>query len=270
MSAEPRHKYVVVLGSCCTADALRPRDFGDLGDANLRLLWYQGRTSPLSMRTAGLEPHEFVCRDGVEAEKRVDWGLTMALDESRKRQHERLLEVIGMSDALILDIVSWFAFPYLVVSPGERYFLRSKEWERHIDLLASHERRWLWEVPVELSLSSLRSTLATLYEHQPGLRVIFHLPRPCFNDGVGFEDPEVAAHVGFYHLYGERLHEEAARSFPRVSVVACGGERADPLHPNGPFPFHFEESYMRALRHEIRRLLEVPDAVPATAATGAP
>lgn len=269
MSAEPRHKYVVVLGSCCTADALRPKDFDDLRDANLRLLWYQGRTSPLSMRTRGLEPHEFTCRDGQEDQKRVDWGLTMALDETKKRQHDRLRGVIGMGDALILDIVSWFAFPYLVVNPGERYFLQSKEWERHIDLLAGFERKWLWEVPLELSLASLRETLTALYERQPSLRVIFHLPRPCFNDGVSFEDPQVAANVGFYHQYGERLYDEAARSFPRVSIVACGGERADPLHPNGAFPFHFEESYMSALRNEIRRLLDVPDEGPGAPASGA-
>lgn len=256
MTADPRHKYVVVLGSCSTADAIRPKNFEDIHGARLRLLWYQGRTSLLSMRTAGLEAQEFTYAKHHEEAPGVNWGFTMAVDESRKRHQSRLLEVIGMSDALIFDTVSAFGFPYLVVGPSERYFLQSEEWDRYIVMLTSFEQRRLWEVPIECSVIALREVLEPLYERQPNLRVIFHLPRPCFNDGIGFADPQLAANVNFYHEYGERLYCEASHIFPRVSIVSCGGERADPFHYNGPHPFHYDESYMSALRGEIQRLLD--------------
>lgn len=255
-----RHKYVVVFGTCCTADAIRPKDFADIRGSRLRLLWYQGRSSLLSMGTPALEAHEFTLRSepraGAQAEAEVDWNRTMAVDEATKRQHARLSEVIGMSDGLVFDVVSAFAFPYLVVAPGGRLFLESKDWQAHIDLLAPFERRRLWDFPTESSVAVLRQLLTTLYEEQPDLRVVFHLPRPCFNDGVAFEDPQLGPNIDFYFEYGERLYEETARAFPRVRVVDCGGERADPLHPNGQFPFHFAEGYMDALRKEIVRLLE--------------
>jgi Family of unknown function (DUF6270) len=255
VDAAPRHKYVIVLGSCCSADAIRPKDLDDIRGANLRLLWYQGRTSLLSMGTEGLRPHEVAYKHEKHEETKVNWGLTMALDEAKKRQQSRLFEVIGMSDALVFDTVSGFGYPYLVVDPGERYFLQSEEWKRYVALRTSCERRRLWDLPMELSLASLRQLLAALYERQPELRVVFHLPRPCFNDGVTFEDPQLAGKVKFYHEYGERMYDAASRWFPRVSVVSCGGERADPGHYNGPSPFHYDESYMEALRKEIARLV---------------
>ncbi|HYP30024.1 MAG TPA: DUF6270 domain-containing protein [Blastocatellia bacterium] len=256
MTADPRHKYVVVLGSCCTADAIRTKNLEDIRGANLRLLWYQGRTSLLSMMSKGLESHEFTYTKQREETPKVNWGLTMVVDELEKRQQSRLSEVIGMSDALILDTVSTFVFPYLTTKPNDRYFLRSKEWERYVALLVDFEQKRLWEIPIEHSVTALREVLEPLYERQPSLRVIFHLPRPCFNDGINFEDPQLRANVNYYHQYSERLYQEASRLFPRVSVVSCGGERADPLHYNGPYPFHYDEGYMNALRKEVARLLE--------------
>jgi hypothetical protein len=255
MTAIARHKYVVVLGSCCTADAIRAENLEDIRGAKLRLLWYQGRTSLASMTSKGLEPHEFTYASECEQETKASWGLTMVRDELEKRQQGRLLEVIGMSDAIIIDTVSAFVFPYLVAS-DDRYFLRSKEWERYVVPRIEFEQKRLWEIPIKLSIIALRKLLEPLYEQQPGLRVIFHLPRPCFNDGVGFDDPEVTANVDYYAEYNERLYSETARAFPRVCVVSCGGEIADPLRYNGPYPFHYHESYMDALRREIERLLE--------------
>ena len=256
MTASPRHKYVVVLGSCCTADAIRTKNLDDVRGAKLRLLWYQGRTSLLSMTTGGLEPHEFAYTSEREKASPRDWGLAMVGDESAKRQQSRLLEVMGMCDALIFDIVSAFVFPYLVVGPGDRMFLQSKEWERYVILRGNFEQKRLWEIPMHLSVAALREVMEPLYERQPNLRLIFHLPRPCFNDGVTFEDPQVQTNENYYHEYGERLYREASRIFPGVSIVNCGGERADPLAYNGPFPFHYDESYMDALRKEIGRLVE--------------
>jgi hypothetical protein len=255
MTANFRHKYVVVLGSCCTADAIRTENLEDIRGARLRLLWYQGRTSLVSMTSKRLEPQEYKYAPECEAGTKADWGLSMVRDESEKRQQGRLLEVIGMSDALIIDMVSAFVFPYLIASGG-RYFLRSKEWERYVIPRVEFEQKRLWEIPIQLSIIALRKVLEPLYEQRPGLRVIFHLPRPCFNDGVNFDDPDVAANVDYYTEYGERLYSEASRAFPRVGVVGCGGEIADPFRYNGPYPFHYHESYMAALRREIESLLE--------------
>jgi hypothetical protein len=255
MTAVTRHKYIVVLGSCCTADPIRTKNLEDVRGAKLRLLWYQGRTSLLSMMSRGLESSEFTYTKEREKATSVSWGLTMVADELEKRHQSRLAEVIGMSDALIFDTVSAFVFPYLIARPGDRYFLRSKEWERYVVLLTDFEQKRLWEVPVQLSVVALREVLEPLYERQPGLRVIFHLPRPCFNDGISFADPQLAANVNYYHEYNERLYVEASRAFPRVSVVSCGGERADPSHYNGPHPFQYDESYMDAFRKEVERLL---------------
>ena len=255
MSAIARHKYIVVLGSCCTADAIRAENLEDIRGARLRLLWYQGRTSLVSMTSEGLEPHEFKRASECEQGTKTNWGLSMVGDELEKRQQARLLEVIGMTDALIIDTVSAFVFPYLVAS-NDRYFLRSKEWERYVVPRIEFEQKRLWEIPIQLSVVAVRQVLGALYDQQPSLRVIFHLPRPCFNDGVSFEDPEVTANVDYYTEYSERLYSEASRAFPRVNVVSCGGEIADPFRYNGPYPFHYHESYMDALRREIERLLE--------------
>ena len=113
-----------------------------------------------------------------------------------------------------------------------------------------------WEFPMQLSCNALRNALEPLYELKPTLRVIFHVPKPCFNDGIAFDDPQVAANANFYSRYGEQLYCEAFKTFPRVSIVSCGGERADPMHYIGPYPFHYDESYMAAVRKEIERLLE--------------
>ncbi len=255
MTAIARHKYIVVLGSCCTADAIRAENLEDIRGARLRLLWYQGRTSLVSMTTGGLEPHEFTYASECEQETKMNWGLSMVSDELKKRQQARLLEVIGMSDALIIDTVSAFVFPYLIASHG-RYFLQSTEWDRYVVPRIEFEQTRLWEIPIQLSVVAARQVLEALYDQQPSLRVIFHLPRPCFNDGVRFEDPEVTANVDYYTEYSERLYSEEARAFPRVNVVSCGGEIADPFRYNGPYPFHYHESYMDALRREIERLME--------------
>jgi hypothetical protein len=256
MTATARHKYVVVLGSCCTADAIRPKNFEDIRGAKLRLLWYQGRTSLFSMRTRGAQSGEYALTKESEQATEVDWGLTMVRDELEKRQQNRLAGVIEMSDAILIDVVSAWTFPYLVVQPDERYFLQSEEWVRYVEMRAKFERKRLWDFPVDLSVVALREVLEPLYERQPNLRLIFHLPRPCFNDGVAFKDPELTANIDVYHEYGERLYSEASKLFPDVSTVSCGGEQADPSHYHGPFPFHYGESYMNALRKEIERLLE--------------
>jgi Family of unknown function (DUF6270) len=250
-----RHKYVVVLGSCSSADALRVKNLEDIRGARLRLLWYQGRTSLLSMTSEAVRPEEFAYTDEGEQVPKNDWKLTMVADELGKRQQVRLAGVINMSDALIFDTISGFGFPYFVL-PGERYFLRSEEWRRYVTLLTNFKQHRLWDFPIERSEKALREVLEPLYNKQPNLRTIFHLPKPCFNDGIRFDDQHLVANIDYYYRYGERLYREASRLFPRVSIVSCGGERADPLHYMGPYPFHYDESYMDALRKEIERLLE--------------
>src|SRR5262245_9405072 len=145
MTANPSHKYVIVLGSCCTADAIRTRNFEDIRGAKLRLLSYQGRTSLLSLISGKLNPHEFTYTKERENVTGRDWGLSMVEDEVEKRHQSRLVEVIGMCDAIILDTVSSFVFPHLITQPNDRYFLRSKEWVRYITLRTNFEQKRLWE-----------------------------------------------------------------------------------------------------------------------------
>lgn len=249
------HKYVVVFGSCCTADAIRTKDLEEVQGARLRLLSYHGRTAPLSILTGKLEQDEFTYTAECGKAAGNNWGLAMVKDELEKQHRARMAGVMGMSDALLMDTVSAFTFPYVIASAGNRYFLRSKEWERYVQLRIHYGQKWLWEFPMEPSVTALRTVLESLYEQQPNLRLLFHFPRPCFNDGVTFEDSQLTANVDYYHRYNERLYDETSRTFPRVSVIACGGERADPLHYNYPFPFHYDETYMNALRLEIERLL---------------
>ena len=252
----PRHKYVVVFGSCCTADAIRPKNLEDIAGSMLRLVCYQGRTSPVSIRSEKLLPAEFCYLEERYNVPERDWGLAMVEDEVEKRHHIRLLEVIEMTDAVLIDTVSTFVFPYLLVEPGERYFLRSKEWDRYVALRIEYGQRRLLDFPIELSILGLRELLQPLYEKQPNLRVIFHFPRPCFNDGIRFDDPEVAANLDYYDRYNERLYLDISSNFPRVAATNCCAERADPLHYNYQFPFHYQEDYMNALRKDVERLLD--------------
>jgi len=179
----------------------------------------------------------------------------MVTDEISKRQHTRLLDVIGMSDALIVDLVSAFVFPYVVDRRSGRYFLKSKEWERYVVTRGPFEQQWLWDVPIERSVEAMRTLLDSLYTRQPALQVIFHLPRPCFNDGVTFDTPEIAVHVDYYQGYSQLLYREAVETFPRVAAISCGGEQADPAHINGPSPFHYTIRYTEGIRNDLARIL---------------
>jgi hypothetical protein len=203
-----------------------------------------------------LEPNEYVYTQEHKTTTGANWALSMVEDEIEKRHQSRFLDVIHMTDALLIDAISAFSFPYAIVGPDDRYFLQSQEWERYVRLQVPCERRWIWETPLHFSIVNLCKLLQSLYERQSSLRVIFHLPRPCFNDGVTFANPVLTANVDYYHHYTDRLYSETSRRFPRVSVISCGGEQADPCHYNYPNPFHYDGNYLAALRREIERLLE--------------
>ena len=252
MTAAPRHKYVIVFGSCCTADAIRPQQLDDIPGGSIRLLWYQGRTSLATVTTAPLHSSEF--RYDGPPESPAEWGATMAIDEALKRQQGRMRDVVNMADAIIVDTVSAFCFPYLAVPDGRR-FLRSKEWDQHVTVFAPASDTWLWRLPMELSLTGLRDLFAPMFDLQPALRLVFHFPQPCFNDDVKFWHEPVLEQVDFYQRYNDQLFEAANRLFPRVHAIALRGEHADPLHYSGPFPFHYVPAYMTALRTEIEHLV---------------
>ena len=256
MTPAARHRYVAVLGSCCTVDPIRVRRNEDAYGAKIRLLWYQGRTSFVSMTTKRLEPSEFRLTQERDKAAAGDWGVAMALDEVAKRHRVRLAEVITMADALVVDTVSAFVFPYLTDPDSGRCFLRSREWRRYVSPLLDMDEKMLWQFPIQRSLRGMQEVLAALYERQPSLRVIFHFPRPCFNDGVHFADAHIARNIAYYDRYNERLYRAATRIFPRVSAVSCGCERADPHHYNGPHPHHYDENYMNVFRKELERLVE--------------
>jgi hypothetical protein len=148
-------------------------------------------------------------------------------------------------------------FPTLVDRMRGRYFLKSWEWEKYILPLIDLQQVWLWELPIDLTLGAVRHVLGSLYEKQPNLSVIFHLPPPCFNDGVAFANPAVATNVDYYREYCDRIYDEASRCFPRVWAVSPPSPRADSLHPLGAQPFRFEKSYLNLVRREIERILGV-------------
>lgn len=253
----PQHKYVAVLGSCCTGDAIGATDFKTVATARLRLLLYQGRTTFFSMLGCGLLPQEFECTPaGLNAPK-LEWGFRMTIDEAHKNHYRRLEEVIGLSDALIIDHVSAFMFPSLVDRSQGRYFLKSWEWERYILPRIDLQQVWLWELPMETSIGAVRQVLGGMYEKQPKLTVIFHQPVPCFNDNVGFADPAITTHVDYYRQYCDRIYDEACRCFPRVRAVSPPSPRADPLHASGAHPFRFEKKYLELIRQQIECILGV-------------
>jgi hypothetical protein len=249
------HKYVAVLGSCCTGDAVGAATFEVISAARLRLLLFQGRTSFLSLASAGLSPEEFDVSEDA-ADLRLDWGARMAADEAAKRHLDRLGEIIGITDALIVDHVSAFVFPLLVDRLG-RCFVKSWEWERFIRPHVALDEQRLWQVPLARSVEAQREVLGRLYALQPNLAVVFHLPWPRFNDGVAFTDPAVAAHLDFYEAYGAALADDARRQFPRVSVFSPETGRADRHHQNGPHPFRFDREYLETARRELESILGV-------------
>jgi hypothetical protein len=233
----------------------------DIRGAKLRLLWYQGRTSLLSMATDSIHSSEFVVAKAESQAAAQEWGRVMVLDELHKRQHQRLLETVHMTDAIVLDVVSAFLFPLLVLDPGSRCFLRSAEWDLYVSLSAPSVQKRLWDFPLQLSVDSLQALMTPLYHLQPALRLLFHLPRPCFDDGVTFDDLELIRNLDYYHYYGKQLYLAACRMFPRVDLINCGGEQADPAPYNGRNPFHYTESYRILLRKEIERLIAGPAVV---------
>lgn len=252
-----KHKYVAVLGSCCTGDAIEATSFEAVAAAKLRLLLFQGRTSFLSMASDRLFPEEFEYTRSWQEASKLHWGVRMVTDEVTNNHQHRLADVISLTDALIIDNVSAFVFPMLYIPVGERYFLKSWEWEQFILPRVELQQIPLWDIPINLSLNRLRQVLGCLYEKQPNLSVIFHFPPPCFNDEVRFDNPAVTANIDFYRLYCDRLYAEAARYFPKVSAVSLSSARADPLHRNGPHPFRYEKSYLNLVRQEMERILDV-------------
>ena len=105
------HKYVIVLGSCCTGDALRSSSYEAIATTKLRLLLYQGRTSFPSLTSGGLANDEYsLTAEGVQALK-TEWGFRMAVDEAVKQNAAAIAELVNIADALIVDHVSTFLFP---------------------------------------------------------------------------------------------------------------------------------------------------------------
>jgi hypothetical protein len=251
VALSPQHRYVTVLGSCCTGEGIASTGFHAISEAKLRLVLYQGRTSFFSMSTGPLLEHEFQYTNEAEKAPQTEWGFRMVLDETRKAHERRLSEVMRLSDALIVDNVAAFIFPALCDRSQTRFFLKSWEWEKYIMPCIALDQCALWDLPIELSLLSLRQLLGSFYTVQPSLSVIFHIPLPCFNDGIKFSDPAVMAHVDYYEEYCDRTFEEACHNFPRVSAVSPSSAQADPTHPSGPNPFRFEKSYSNWLRKEV-------------------
>ncbi|HTU46901.1 MAG TPA: hypothetical protein VMF91_17690 [Bryobacteraceae bacterium] len=207
------------------------------------------------MATNPIHSSEFVVPEARSKAAAQEWGRIMVLDELHKRQRQRLLETIHMTDAIVLDVVSAFLFPVLVLDPGSRCFLRSAEWDLYVSLSAPSVQKRLWDFPLQLSVDSLESVMTPLYRLQPALRLLFHLPRPCFDDGVTFDDPELTRNLDYYHYYGKELYLAASRMFSGVDLINCGGEQADPAPYNGRNPFHYTESHRILLRKEIERLI---------------
>jgi hypothetical protein len=248
------HRYLVILGSCCTADGLRETTFEAVATSTLRLLLYQGRTSFLGLTTGAMREDEFAYTEEASAALGTEWGLRMAMDEVTKRHRCAIDQVIGMCDALLVDNVSAFTFPSLVDGEG-RVFLKSWEWERYVVPKVPLKEKAFWELSTTAMLAAARESLQSWFERRPQLTLVFHFPEPSFDDGVDFASPGMRQHLDCYRRFNERLHDEACRAFPRVAVLTVPTARADPHHHNGPHPFHFEKSYGHAVKEALARVL---------------
>lgn len=247
-------KYVGVLGACCTADAVRPK-VAAAASADLRLLYYQDRTSWLSMSTAPLDAADFELIEATDHSAEAQWRVRMALDEVLKRHTSRMLRDIEHTDVLLMDAVSAFVFPHLVDAGSQRVFVESLEWQRHIKVRIPLCKRRLWDFPIEHCLDKGRQMLAELYARRPRLRVIFHVAQPCFNDAVDFEDCELAAHVEFFALLNERIVSAFAGCFPGFQALRPAQPRADPQHPGGKHPFGYDAASLQRLHRQIAELI---------------
>jgi hypothetical protein len=225
------------------------------GAADLRLLYYQDRSSWPSMDSPALRADEFDLQPAASGDNPDHWGAKMALDEALKRHLRRALRDVEFTDVVLMDIVSAFVFPHLLDSGSERVFLESWEWVRYIRPRFALQRKWLWELPVNEFLAHGTRVLEALFIQRPDLKVIFHVARPCFNDGVRFGDPQLAAHVEFFCVLSERVASTFCRRFQRFQAVSPPDPRADPRHGGSMGPFAYDASYLAGLHHEIVRLI---------------
>jgi hypothetical protein len=260
--------YISILGSCCTADAFRGDGWAAFADAGLRVHAYEGRTGIISLLTPGLREEEFEHTARFRPDVARSWGYRMARDELLKNHLARLERNLETADALIVDVVAMFNFAHLFLRGDARVFLESWECGMYFRVKPAADRLWLWEIPYELSRDGVRRCLALLLARRPGLRVIFHVPPVCLNDGVRFKEWRLNERVDFYYGYSERLAEDAVRGVPHGVVLQPPRTvwAADPSHPYGRHPFHYRADYYAAFRRLVKEYLS-PAARPALAET---
>jgi hypothetical protein len=249
------YRYVAVLGSCCTADALVPRMMEDLGGTPFRVVSYRGRTSFASMVSPPLEPNEFSLKELIQSSDQ--WAYRMVADEAAKTHIARLTEIAPLADALIIDHISAFIFPVQASDDERKLFLMSWEWERYVEAPGLTHTRRLWEVPLQRTVVGACEELAMLHRRNPHVKFLFHHPAPSFANGVQFADVETARRVGFYQQFCAAILDAARTQFANVAVLECEPGIADPNHHNGPNPFHFTSRYADALRREVSRCLRL-------------
>ena len=253
------HRYVAVLGSPCTGDIFL-KEGETFSRTRLRLVLFQGRTSFPSMVSPGLQPEEYALAGGAGATPRMQWCLRMLRDEIDKAHVKRLRGAAKLIDGLVIDNISAFEFPHAMTAE-QRVFLRSNDWATNVTARVKLKERYLWECEIGLSVAALSQFLDSMLELNPSLAILFHCPRPMFNDGITFDDERVTGNVDFYREYCDRLYEAAVSRCPKVAVLPQRAAiLADPSHSNGANPFHFEETYSTGARLDVERILGLPAA----------
>ena len=252
-----KHYYLTVLGSCGTADSFRTAGWPSFVDTGIRIFDYIGRTGFHSLETAGSRAGEF---ERSEAEEDSEWGFAMARGEVEKQHAPRLLRGAKTNQVLVFDVVSDFIFRTLW-TPDGRSFLSSWELEKYFASPPHLERQWLWERPYEPYRDDAVAFLTKLREARPDLAIAFHVAPACRNDGVRFKVDILNDYVGFYYRFCERLARDLEGQVPGLITVqaSADAQAADPDHPYGRYPFHYQLSYYAAFRREIKRWLGLPD-----------
>ncbi len=252
MSTTPKH--IAVLGACCSGDAFRPpTDFRLLSRSEYRLIAYQGRTAFNTLASAPLLAREYRLK-GVDPQVSASWGYRMVLDELNKRHGDKLLSVASLVDVLVMDMVSTFTFAHLVTEDG-RGFLRSWEWERHVESLPAMRVVRLWDLPLESTVLESFALLDAMTLERPDLMLVVHVPDPSFEHGARFGDEETSQRIDFYYRYCDLVLTRLGQRYRYVHGIRGGAGRADPDHPNGSHPFNFDAAYLAWVRDQISGLV---------------
>lgn len=261
-----RSLYVSIIGSCATADCFRTDGWPTFSDTAFRVQLYEGRTDFRTIWSPGFAAEDLAASGEEPDGAGEEWGLRMTCDQLLRRQWPRMRRAMPLTDVLIFDMVSSFTFPLIRhlggggVDGDERVGLATWELNRYRRLLPEVEQTWLWDTSPEIMWEALSSGLKRMLALQAEMRIVFHVPPLCLNDGIAFDEPALTAQAGCFAALNADLSRRALAEFPQLSVLELpnGEPWGDPHHPYSAHPFHYRLDYYREARIQLKRLLNLP------------